>query len=173
MAIITMLNQKGGVGKTSTCHHLAGTLAEAGRRVLLVDNDPQASLTQGLLGPVALRQLDPATTIVAIYRGHHPHPEQVLQTIGGAGVNLIPGSKYANDFNLPRPHEANWEIQRGLREFLEEVRSRYELILIDCPPNLCLCSWAASQSPATVLSCPCSRRITGHRESSKSRSRSI
>jgi chromosome partitioning protein len=143
MPIITMLNQKGGVGKTSTCHHLTGTLAQAGRRVLLVDNDPQASLTQGLLGPVALRQLDPATTIAAIYRGHHPHPEQVVQSVGVAGVDLIPGSKYANDFNLPRPHEANWEVQHGLREFLEEVRSRYELVLIDCPPNLCLCSWAA------------------------------
>src|SRR5262245_20566353 len=50
---IVLLNQKGGVGKTSTCHHLAGTLAKMGRRVLLMDNDPQSSLTQGLLGPDA------------------------------------------------------------------------------------------------------------------------
>src|SRR5690242_15589013 len=51
--VIAALNQKGGVGKTSTCHHLAGTLAQMGRRVLLLDNDPQASLTQGFWGPVA------------------------------------------------------------------------------------------------------------------------
>ena len=59
MPVITALNQKGGVGKTSTCYHLAGTLAQAGRRVLLVDNDPQASLTQGFLGPQVTRRPRP------------------------------------------------------------------------------------------------------------------
>lgn len=54
---IVLLNQKGGVSKTSTTHHLAGTLARAGRRVLLMDNDLQASLSQGLLGPDAARDL--------------------------------------------------------------------------------------------------------------------
>ena len=50
MPTIVLLNQKGGVGKTSTCHHLAGTLAQAGKRVLLIDTDPQASLTPRVLG---------------------------------------------------------------------------------------------------------------------------
>ena len=54
---IAFLNKKGGVGKTSTCHHLAGTLARQGRRVLLVDADPQASLTQGFWGPEAMRAI--------------------------------------------------------------------------------------------------------------------
>ena len=67
-ACIALLNQKGGVGKTSTCHHLAGTLAHMGRRVLLVDNDPQSSLTQGLWGPQATRDLDPNRTVNAVYR---------------------------------------------------------------------------------------------------------
>ena len=58
MPVITMLNQKGGVGKTSTCYHLAGTLAQQGRRILLVDNDPQASLTQGFWGPEGMLALD-------------------------------------------------------------------------------------------------------------------
>ena len=53
---IAFLNKKGGVGKTSTCHHLAGTLARQGRRVLLLDADPQASLTQGFWGPEAMRR---------------------------------------------------------------------------------------------------------------------
>jgi chromosome partitioning protein len=141
--VVTALNQKGGVGKTSTCHHLAGTLALLGRRVLLVDNDPQSSLSQGFWGPVAARQLDPAETIAAIYRGDEPFPEQVIRPTGIAGVDLVPGSRYANDFNLPRPHETPYETQACLRAFLDGVRERYDVVLIDCPPNLCLCSWAA------------------------------
>ena len=52
-AIIALLNKKGGVGKTSTCTHLAGALAQEGKRVLLVDNDPQGSLGRGFFGPEA------------------------------------------------------------------------------------------------------------------------
>ena len=62
MPVIAALNQKGGVGKTSTCHHLAGTLAKYARACAPLDNDPQASLTQGFWGPVATAQLDPSTT---------------------------------------------------------------------------------------------------------------
>src|SRR4051812_14103323 len=51
MAVISLLNQKGGVGKSTMTSNLGGTLARRGRRVLVVDNDPQSSLSQGLLGP--------------------------------------------------------------------------------------------------------------------------
>ncbi len=63
---VAFLNQKGGVGKTSTVHHLGGTLARRGLKVLVVDADPQASLTQGLLGPDVAEDLDPRETIAAI-----------------------------------------------------------------------------------------------------------
>ena len=49
--VITALNRKGGAGKTSTCFHLSGAMARLGKRVLLLDNDPQASLTQGFWTP--------------------------------------------------------------------------------------------------------------------------
>jgi chromosome partitioning protein len=141
--VITALNQKGGVGKTSTCHHLAGTLALMGRRVLLVDNDPQASLSQGFWGPQATMALDPAATIAAVYAGDRPLPEQVIQPTGIPGIEILPSSQQATDYNVPRPYEAPWEMQACLREILGEVRDRYDLVLIDCPPNLHLCSWAA------------------------------
>jgi chromosome partitioning protein len=141
--VITTLNQKGGVGKTSTCHHLAGTLALMGRRVLLVDNDPQASLSQGFWGPQATLALDPAATIATVYAGNRVLPEQVIQPTGIPGIDILPGSQQATDYNVPRPHEAPWEMQDCLREILSEVRDRYDLVLIDCPPNLHLCSWAA------------------------------
>ena len=85
MPTIVLLNQKGGVGKTSTCHHLAGTLAQAGKRVLLIDTDPQASLTQGFWGPQTTRGLDPATTIAAVLAGDEPFPGQVIKPTGVPG----------------------------------------------------------------------------------------
>lgn len=139
---IVLLNQKGGVGKTSTCHHLAGTLAAAGKRILLVDNDPQASLTQGLFGPQATRDLDPAGTIAAAYSGVAV-PEQVIRRTEIAGIDLVPGSRHAMKYNNAEPWTADRDLQLGIRDVVEAVRDRYDLILIDCPPNLHLCSWAA------------------------------
>jgi chromosome partitioning protein len=141
--IVTMLNQKGGVGKTSTCYHLAGTLGLAGQRVLLVDADPQSSLTQGFWGPQAARQLDPAATVAAILAGDEPFPEQVIRPTDYPGIDLVPGSRVASDHNVPRPHDCDWPTQTSLRDFLEPVRGRYDLVVIDVPPNLHLCSWAA------------------------------
>ena len=97
-----MLNQKGGVGKTSTCHHLAGTLALMGRRTLLVDNDPQSSLTQGLWGPSAAMGLDPAETIAAVYAGES-FPDQIIKPSGVSGVDLVPGSTRSDRHNVPAP----------------------------------------------------------------------
>jgi chromosome partitioning protein len=142
MPVITALNQKGGVGKTSTCYHLAGTLAQAGRRVLLVDNDPQASLTQGFLGPQVTRRLDPAETIAAVYQ-QEAVPEQVLRATEFPNVELLAGSRLAASFNVPDPHRADWPLQTALRDFLADVRGRYDMVLIDCPPNLHLASWAS------------------------------
>jgi chromosome partitioning protein len=139
---VALLNQKGGVGKTSTAHHLAGTLAAAGRRILLLDNDPQASLTQGLLGPQATRDLDPAETMAAAYAGDAV-PERIIRRTDIAGIDLVPGSRHAMKYNVPEPWAAGRDLQLGVREVVEAVRDRYDLILIDCPPNLHLASWAA------------------------------
>lgn len=141
-AVISLLNQKGGVGKTSTCHHLAGTLAQMGCRVLLVDNDPQSSLTQGLWGPSATRDLAPNRTIDAIYR-RGASASQVIHPTGLAHVDLVPGCRHAGEFNNSMPHRASRDLQFAIRDVVRESASNYDLVLIDCPPNLHLCSWAA------------------------------
>jgi chromosome partitioning protein len=143
MAVICLLNQKGGVGKTSTCHHLSGSLAMGGARVLLIDSDPQSSLTQGFWGPLATRQLDPAETIAAVLGGDEPYPAAVIKPTGVPGIDILPGSKRATSFNVPDPHLVDTGLQFTLRNFLEEVRGAYDYVLIDCPPNLHLCSWVA------------------------------
>lgn len=143
MPIICLLNQKGGVGKSSICHHLSGALAAVGRRVLLVDNDPQSSLTQGFWGPLATVELDPSETVDAVLRGTEPYPAVVIKPTGIPGIDLLPGSKRATLLNVPAPHEADPTHQYSLRLFLDEVKSSYDTVLIDCPPNLHLCSWSA------------------------------
>lgn len=141
-ATIAMLNQKGGVGKTSACHHLAGTLAWMGNRVLLIDGDPQSSLTQGIFGPSATRALDPARTIDAAYR-RGAGASQVVRPTGLEGIDIVPGSRLSVEFNTPLPHRASREHQHAIRDLVREVSGSYDLVLVDCPPNLCLCSWAA------------------------------
>jgi len=139
---IALLNQKGGVGKTSTCHHLAGTFCKAGRRVLLIDADPQASLTQGFWGPDAMRALPRAATVAALFDdGVPPEPGELIRSTAFPGIDLVPGSEFLNSHNLPDPEDDPRQVV--LRDLVEEVRDRYDVVLIDCPPNLCLCSWSA------------------------------
>ena len=90
-------------------------------------------------------------TIAAVLAGSLPEPEQIIRPSGIEKVDLLPGSTTASDYNVPRPHEADWDSQIALREFLAEVRDRYDLILVDCPPNLHLCSWTALVASDFVL----------------------
>ncbi len=130
MAVVSALNQKGGVGKSSTCHHLAGTLATMGRRVLLIDGDPQASLSQGFWGPIVAKGLDPSATIAAIFAGDRPYPELGHPPHGGRrGAGAHPGSRRAPSFNVD-PHLADPRAAIGASaDFLADVKDAYDVVL--------------------------------------------
>jgi chromosome partitioning protein len=141
--VVSLLNRKGGCGKTSTCHHLAGSFAKDGLRVLLVDMDPQASLTQGIFGPEATESFPSSRTVAALYDDAlDPGPDDIIIPTPYERVSLAPGSNSLDDFNIPRPHEVG-ELQLALRRFMKEADGRFDVALIDCPPNLNLCSWSA------------------------------
>ncbi len=150
MDVISLINMKGGSAKSTTTHNLAGALAKLGRRVLAVDNDPQSSLSQGLLGPAVAEALDPAETIAAVYE-RTATPEAILRGSGVAGVDLLPGSIHTDRHNRPSPEESPWPDQVCLREFLLELEGRYDAVLIDNPPNLHLCGWAALAASTWAL----------------------
>ena len=87
---VAMLNRKGGCGKTSTCHHLAGTFAKDGRRVLLVNMDPQASLTQGLFGPQATEAMPDRSTIAGLFDdAFDPDPDELIRTTAFEGISIV------------------------------------------------------------------------------------
>ncbi|CAN5906992.1 ParA family protein [soil metagenome] len=94
------------------------------------------------MGPQQTRQLDPSVTIAGVLSGDAT-PGQAVRPTGLAGVDIVPGSRHCASVNLPDPHLLDWPLQVALRDFLEEIRDGYDLALIDCPPNLHLCSWAA------------------------------
>jgi chromosome partitioning protein len=143
-ATVALCNLKGGVGKTSTTFHLAGTLAKDGRRVLCLDADPQASLTQGFFGPDAMRALPRRATIAALFgEGLAPDPAELVRPTDFAGVSVVPGSGHLTRHNVPEPWLAEPDQQGALRDFLAECKGGFDMVLIDCPPNLHLCAWAA------------------------------
>ena len=143
MAIVALVNQKGGVGKTSTTMHLGGALARRGLRVLVADNDPQSSLTKGLLGVGQARALDPATTIYALYTELPVPPEDLIRDTGFAGLSLLAGSPHAGDFNVPRPHQVNPADQERLLDGFRDLAGDFDIVLVNCAPSLQLNTWAA------------------------------
>lgn len=149
--VVAMLNRKGGVGKSSCCHHLGGSFARAGKRVLLVDMDPQASLTQGFFGPQATEDLPRRETLTALFDDAcDPDPDKIIRPTPFERIAIAPGSNELDSFNVPDPQDTG-ELQRVLRSFLVEVRDDYDVVLIDCPPNLHLCSWNALLAASWVM----------------------
>jgi chromosome partitioning protein len=146
MTTICFINQKGGCGKSSTCFHLAGAFAQQGLRVLLIDADPQGSLSQGFLGSAVVEQLAPSETLAAVFREDHgPLPRATAFD----GIALIPANQHLAQHNVPTPEAC------GLQQFavltLVDRQPEFDLTLIDCPPNLYLCSWAALIAADSVV----------------------
>lgn len=140
-AIIATVNRKGGVGKTSATFHLGGYFASIGRRVLLVDCDPQHSLSAGIFGPTEADTIPADRTIAAVFEDE-PSPEQVIAATGFEGLSIVPGSDDLTRHNLPDPEQAGL-LQFALRDFLQGVADDYDVVLIDNPPNVQLCTWAS------------------------------
>ena len=125
--IIAVVNQKGGVGKTTTAVNLTAALTEAGKRVLLCDFDPQANATSGLgLDKRHLRH-----SVYDVVINDVPAREAIVQTkfgdvlpstadLAGAGVELV---------TMDSP---NYRLKKAL----DTIKDQYDLIFIDCPPSL-------------------------------------
>lgn len=148
---IGLINQKGGCGKSSTCYHLAGTFATLGLRVLLLDLDPQGSLSQGFLGAEAVESLESQQTMALLFDESRffDSRDHLLVPTPFERITICPANQTLARFNTPEPEQTGLG-QYAIREFLSE-RVSFDLILIDCPPNLYRCSWTAMIAADYVL----------------------
>lgn len=127
--ILGLVNQKGGVGKTTTAINLAACLALEGLKVLLVDCDPQANASSGL----GLQRDDNRHSIYDLLVGNAT-AEQVILPTEVENLSILPGSKNLTGANVELAAVEDRAVR--LRQALEPVRDRYDLIVLDCPPAL-------------------------------------
>ena len=142
--IVAVVNQKGGVGKTTTAINLAAALAEAGHPTLLVDLDPQANSTSGL-------GLDPARARLNIYHllTGEATVDQVIQTTGVSGLTIVPSHIDLAGAELELA--AYEERESLLRNALAALPADVECVLIDCPPSLGLLTLNALVAASSML----------------------
>jgi len=128
--IVAVCNQKGGVGKTTTTINLGAALAENGRRVLLVDFDPQGALSVGL--GIQPHELD--ATIYNLLMERSLTPQDVLFKTSVDGMDLLPSNIDLSGAEVQLVHEVGREFVLG--RVLQPIVPDYDVIMIDCQPSL-------------------------------------
>lgn len=148
--IISMCNQKGGVGKTTSTINMGACLAEYGRKVLLVDLDPQGALSAGL----GLTHEDIEDTIYDVMLDSHTSIHSAIQHTGVAGLDLVPANIDLSAAEIQMVNEVGRE--HTLARALRPVRRDYDFIIIDCQPSLGLLTvnaLACSQGVIIPMEC--------------------
>ena len=152
-SVVVLANQKGGVGKTTSALNIAFALRAAGRRVLLVDMDPQASATVGLLADRAVEAYRERRTVAYAILHGVPLQQAILaegtETGIGRGLpfDLVPS--HIDLAEVDGRREPGFDA--ALRERLDEVRGAYDHVVIDAPPNLGMLTWMALAAGGDVL----------------------
>jgi chromosome partitioning protein len=156
LQVLSVMNFKGGSGKTTTAAHLAQYLALRGYRVLAIDLDPQASLST-LFG-VQPETLEPGESLYGAIRYTDPRPMgEIISATYIPDLHLIPGNLELMEFEHETP-AALMKRKAGdtmffsrIGEVLEQVAHAYDVVVIDCPPQLGYLTLSALTAATSVL----------------------
>ena len=142
--ILGIVNQKGGVGKTTTAINLAACLALEGLKILLVDCDPQANASSGL----GFQRDDNRRSVYDVLMGECPADQVILPTEVDL-LWLLPGSKNLTGANIELAAASDRAVR--LRRALAPIQGSYDLVILDCPPALDLLTLNVLSAAETLI----------------------
>ena len=150
---LVLANQKGGVGKTTSALNLACAFSQAGRHVLLVDMDPQATATTGLLAEGGIEAYRQGRTMAHVILSGRPMADVIVRREEALPGTAVPFDVAASHIDLA---ETDGRREPGfdaaLREVLDSVRTAYDWIVVDAPPNLGMLTWMSlAASELTII----------------------
>jgi chromosome partitioning protein len=157
MQVLAVVNFKGGSGKTTTAAHLAQYLALTGHRVLAIDLDPQASLS-ALHGIQPELDKNPSLYEALRYDGERKPISEIIQQTNFPGLDIVPANLELQEYEYETPLAASNKNSPEGRMFftrittaLREVDDRYDVVVIDCPPQLGYLTLTALTASTSVL----------------------
>ena len=157
LQIISVVNFKGGSGKTTTAAHLAQHLALGGHRVLAIDLDPQASLS-ALHGVQPELDKNPSLYDAIRYDDHKMPTIDVIRSTNFPGLDIVPANLELQEYEYETPlHSAQSSSGAGrtfftrITDALQQVDDRYDIVVIDCPPQLGYLTLTALTASTAVL----------------------
>ena len=142
--IVAIANQKGGVGKTTTAVNLAASVALLGKRVLLVDMDPQGNATSGL-------GVDPRSLQITVYNCliNYVKFQNAVHVTEVNGLSLLPANADLSGAEIELVNVE--EREKVLRHFLRDIEQLFDVIFLDCPPTLGILTVNALVAARTIL----------------------